>query len=81
MPNGRTHPWSEDEVARLRLIYSEATVLELAKAFPDRSKQALRDKAWRLGLRRITEETPWYSQTRNARRHRRRRDARMEARA
>lgn len=51
----RSRPWSEEEEERLRLLYPSGRAFEeVAKAFPRRSANAIRQKASRLGLRRIT---------------------------
>lgn len=51
----RSRPWSEEEEERLRLLYPSGRAFEeVAKAFPVRSENAVRLKASRLGLKRLT---------------------------
>jgi len=51
--------WTEDEVGRLRRLYpSEISFEEVVEAFPNRTTNAVRLKASRLGLRRPTIPAP-----------------------
>jgi predicted Zn finger-like uncharacterized protein len=46
--------WTEEEISRLRAFYaSDASLDRLSAAFPDRTLHAIRQKASRLGLRRM----------------------------
>lgn len=51
----RSRPWTEEEEERLRLLYPSGRAFEeVARAFPRRSVNAVRQKASRLGLKRPT---------------------------
>ena len=51
----RPTEWTEDEVGKLRSIYpSDRAFEEIVKAFPNRTPNAIRLKASRLGLKRPT---------------------------
>jgi DNA-directed RNA polymerase subunit RPC12/RpoP len=51
----RSRPWTEEEEKRLRLLYPSGRAFEeVARAFPRRSVNAVRQKASRLGLSRPT---------------------------
>lgn len=49
--------WSEEEINRLRSLYvTEVSTDLLSQAFPGRTLQAIRQKASRLGLRRMASQ-------------------------
>jgi len=51
----RPRPWTEEEVWKLRRLYpSEVSFEEIVEAFPNRTPNAIRLKASRLGLKRPT---------------------------
>jgi DNA-directed RNA polymerase subunit RPC12/RpoP len=52
--------WTEKEVSRLRILYeSLGSFEEVAKAFPSRTANAIRQKASRLGLKRPLVTSPF----------------------
>jgi len=55
--------WTEAEIRRLGILYpSEKLFDEIVEAFPDRTSNAIRMKASRLGLRRLTPSSVGRSQ-------------------
>lgn len=51
----RPADWTEEEIQRLKRLYpSDTSFEEIVEAFPNRTSNALRLKASRLGLRRPT---------------------------
>ncbi len=54
--------WTEEEIRRLRAFYlSDASMERLSEAFPGRTLQAVRQKASRLGLRRMASQPQYPS--------------------
>lgn len=47
-------PWTPDEDAALRAVYSRGGEDEILKAIPGRTKRAIRSRACRLGIRRLS---------------------------
>lgn len=60
MPSRRR--WTEEEISKLRAYYaSDAPIDSLIQALPGRSIQAIRQKASRLGLRRMASQPEYPS--------------------
>jgi hypothetical protein len=55
----RIRPWTEKEIKKLEIIYTSGkTFEEIVDALPNRSPNAIRQKASRMGIRRPTLSAP-----------------------